>query len=393
MIENASLENTENRSSPSASTITDTRRNTPFPPGLVGDIAAYLHDSAPRPIPEIAIAGALGITSAIAGRGHSINGSGLNLYLMSVAPAGSGKGAIAVGINHLVRSVSIAYQDSGPRSPNILEFIGPSVIDSGSTLHRYLFEKSRSFLSVFNGGNTPMDSTGESGNDLRRVILDLFDRSGPNQILHAIPHVVPQTSLHDSLAEKNLIETTIVKPNFSMICQFRPRQFDEALAQDIKGMNLISRCVVIEYDGPRVAANRDHHLVSPKTEMIDQLGKLAIQSTFLNMHNENIEIEIEPEAKDLMNAFDTECDMNLNNIMTATGSRDACYDNSMCLWKHAYLKALRVAGVIACGQKYVNNGPLVTREIADWSIDLVKSDIESMIKWRDISISSDHSSK
>lgn len=73
------------------------------PPGLVGEIAQFIYAQAPRPVPEIALAGALGMVAGIAGRAYNVSGTGLNQYTLLLAPTGTGKEAIASGIDKLFR--------------------------------------------------------------------------------------------------------------------------------------------------------------------------------------------------------------------------------------------------------------------------------------------------
>ncbi|WBF76964.1 hypothetical protein PSV3_00262 [Septimatrevirus PSV33] len=75
------------------------------PPGLVGEIAQYIYAQAPRPVPEIALAGALGLVAGIVGRAYNISGTGLNQYVLLLAPTGTGKEAIASGIDKLMAQV------------------------------------------------------------------------------------------------------------------------------------------------------------------------------------------------------------------------------------------------------------------------------------------------
>lgn len=53
----------------------------PLPPGLVGMIAQFIHDQAPRPVMDIALVGALGLMAGICGRAYNVSGTGLNGYL------------------------------------------------------------------------------------------------------------------------------------------------------------------------------------------------------------------------------------------------------------------------------------------------------------------------
>src|SRR5699024_7716505 len=70
-----------------------------FPPGLLGQVADFILAAAPRPVPEIALAGAIGLMSGIAGRAYNVSNTGLNQYVLLLAPTGTGKEAMASGID------------------------------------------------------------------------------------------------------------------------------------------------------------------------------------------------------------------------------------------------------------------------------------------------------
>ena len=89
------------------------------PPGLMGEIAKFIHAAAPRPVPEIALAGAIGLMAGICGRAFNVSGTGLNQYILLLAPTGTGKEAAATGINSLMKSI----RSEVPASE---KFIGPA---------------------------------------------------------------------------------------------------------------------------------------------------------------------------------------------------------------------------------------------------------------------------
>ncbi len=46
------------------------------PPGLVGEVAQFIYKAAPRPVPEIALVGAIGLIAGIVGRCFNISRTG-----------------------------------------------------------------------------------------------------------------------------------------------------------------------------------------------------------------------------------------------------------------------------------------------------------------------------
>ena len=59
------------------------------PPGLMGDIARFIYDAAPRPVAEVALTGAIGLMAGICGRAFNISTTGLNLYCLMLAHTGT----------------------------------------------------------------------------------------------------------------------------------------------------------------------------------------------------------------------------------------------------------------------------------------------------------------
>src|SRR5690349_18475173 len=108
------------------------------PPGLLGQIASYVYDQAPRPVVEIAVAAAIALMSAVCGRSYNVSGTGINTYLLVLARTGTGKEAMASGIDRLITAVTRGV-------PAAAEFIGPAEISSPQALTKYMANTSCSF--------------------------------------------------------------------------------------------------------------------------------------------------------------------------------------------------------------------------------------------------------
>src|SRR5699024_2362830 len=88
-----------------------------FPPGNVGEVAKAIYNMAPRPVPEVAIAGALGLMAGICGKAYATpdDPSGLNLFVLLTARSAIGKNAMHSGIAYLMKDVNqIVYREKGP---------------------------------------------------------------------------------------------------------------------------------------------------------------------------------------------------------------------------------------------------------------------------------------
>ena len=92
-------------------------------------------------MPEIGLAGALGLVAGIVGRAYNISGTGLNQYVLLLAPTGTGKEAIASGIDKLMAQVIRTV-------PAASDFIGPGEIASAQAIIKYMSKGPTSFVSL-----------------------------------------------------------------------------------------------------------------------------------------------------------------------------------------------------------------------------------------------------
>ena len=151
------------------------------PPGLLGEVAQFIYAAAPRPVPEIAIAAAIGLMAGICGRAYNVSSTGLNQYVLLLARTGRGKESIQSGISKLIAHVR-------QQVPSIEECIGPDEIASGPALYKYL-NKNPGFVSVLSEFGLRLasmsDGHGNGANvSLRRMILQLYAKSGFNDVAH-----------------------------------------------------------------------------------------------------------------------------------------------------------------------------------------------------------------
>lgn len=325
-----------------------------FPPGLVGELAHFIYKAAPRPVPEIALAGAIGLMCGIIGRSYNVNNSGLNLYVLLLAPTGTGKEAISSGIDKLVKAVK-------RQVPNIDEFIGPGEINSAQALIKYIDKASPSFVSIVGEfGIFLSQLAGEQINHLtglKKILLDLFHKSGAGQILRPMIY---------SDKEKNT--NPVEAPAVSILGESTPETFYSVLNEDMITNGLLPRFLTIEYYGKRPPSNDESGDVYPDFKLCDSLATIAAHSLQLNSQNTKIEVALTPAAFKMMKEFDVYCDLNINS--TEQGLRKQ-------LWNRGHLKALRLAAVVAVGLNSIN--PCIDVDCADWAIRIVVSDIRNFL--------------
>lgn len=320
-----------------------------LPPGLIGEVTDYIYSSAIRPVPEIALTAALAMVAGVVGRSYNISSTGLNQYIVLLARTGMGKEGAAGGIDALVTSVRSSV-------PMAEEFLGPGTFASGQALTRVL-DKNPCFVSVLGEFGLTLQkicAPNASGPDLmlRKVLLDIFAKSGFNKWLRPSAY---------SDQEKNT--QTVRAPNVTILGESTPENFYGALEASHISEGLVPRFLVIEHTGLRPPKNPNafhpcsHHLMNGL--------RSAFELAITTRANETCcPVQVDRWALGLLDEFDKMADDKINN---ASGEID------MQLWNRAHLKALKLAGLIAVGCNL--HQPIVTKDHAEWAIDLVSRDI------------------
>lgn len=325
------------------------------PPGLIGQIAQFIYAQAPRPVPEIALAGALGLVAGIVGRSYNVSGTGLNQYVLLLAPTGTGKEAIARGIDKLMNAVVRSV-------PSAMEFIGPAEISSQQALSKYMSKTAVSFVSVVGefgiqlklmaSPHAPPHLVG-----LMRMILDLYNKSGQGNMMRPTIY---------SDREKNT--NTIQSPAFTWLGESTPEKFYEALDETMITSGLLPRFTTIEYNGDRPPLNPAHIHALPSFEVIEKLATLCAHSLMLNSQHKAINVETTPEAKRLFDQFDRHCDDQINNSEREVRRH---------LWNRAHIKALKLAALVAVGMNPYE--PTIDVDVATWALNLIVADVRTLL--------------
>jgi len=326
-----------------------------LPPGLIGDIAKFIYNQAPRPVTEIALAGAIGLVAGIVGRAYNVSGTGLNQYMLLLAPTGTGKESIASGIDKLMNCVARAV-------PASCDFIGPSKISSEQALIKHLSKMVPSFVSIVGEFGiqlklmaSPFAAPHMQG--LLSCLLDIFNKSGEGKIL--------RPSIYSD-RDKNT--TSVLSPAMTMIGESTPEKFYEALDESMISSGLLPRFTMIEYHGERPALNPGHMTAQPSFDCIEKLSTLCAHALMLNSQNKAVHVVCTPDAQNLFDTFDKHCDTNIN-----TSDREVRRH----LWNRAHIKAMKLAALVAVGLNPYN--PEIDLAGATWAINLIVADVRNML--------------
>lgn len=325
------------------------------PPGIMGEFARFVYANAPRPVPEIAIAAAIGMMSSI-GRAYNVSRTGLNLYTMLVAPTGTGKEAVHRGITEIVESMRTANTlKNGPAS-----LLGPSDFASVQGLLR-TFAKQKSFVSCvgeFGLRLSAMASQRAAPNEkaIMRTLLDIYQKSGKGQKLLSTAYADKANNIED-----------IEAPSLSIVGETTPQTLKEQIDESVITSGLFPRFIVIEYTGARVPVNP--HMGQTPLSNIDHIRAFFMHAIDRIVRDDPQEVYETPEATALLRQIDDECDAKIN-----AGPDVSELDRH--LWTRVKLNVQKLAALVAVGCDYLN--PLVTREHVEWAQSVVMPGVERL---------------
>jgi hypothetical protein len=338
---------------------------TPWPPGFLGQVAKYLFCHAPSPVPEYAIATAIGFFAGICGRGWIYSNTGLNHDIVVLGESGTGKNIVHQGIANLTRQLHStpigtfivnAKMASAPAllknvagNPCFLQLIG----EVGKMYRAYA--KSRH---------------GDNLDQLFTAKLDLWERSGPDGSGVGILY---------SDAEKNVEASVVNGIAHSTLGESTPTVFYGALDTDMMNDGLLSRLWIIEYEGDDPAFN-EHRMHTLPKELVSYLSNL-VRAAAGRLNQQPIDHT--PQAVALIRQFSDECRDGKYNAGKDPAQRQ--------LWVRAYEKVIRLAALLAVADNY--KLPKVEIVHVEWAIDMLRHanlTVQRRVCDGDISDDADH---
>jgi hypothetical protein len=326
----------------------------PFPSGLLGELAQFLYEAAPRPARDVALAGAIGLLAGITGRAYNVNGTGLNQYILLLAQTGIGKDAIASGTGKLLSEVQKSC-------PSVSDFRGPGELVSSAGLIKWLDRKPCCYSILGEFGKKLKEMAAPNANShlqgVSRILLQLYSKSGHGQTLDPMAY-----------SEKEKNTPAIPSPALTIFGESVPENFYEALDESMIADGLLPRFLVWEYTGSRTYLNENANSVVPSLSIISKINDLAAYclSTMQRQVVHNIPFSTEAWVK--FQEFDK---------WTTDEINQSTIDVHRQLWNRAHLKALKLAALRAVGDHYLQ--PQVNLEHTMWATELVVAQTRRLI--------------
>ncbi len=325
-----------------------------WPPGFAGALAGFVYRSAPRPVKEVAIVAALGWLAGVCGKMWNIPGSGLNLYIILVARSAVGKEAMHGGLGALCAKLSESV-------PSAREFVDFTDFASGPALVKRCAENP-CFVNVAGEWGRKLKRLSQDGDrdgpmqQLRTVMTNLYQKSGPASVVGGIGY---------SNKENNIASISGVA--YSMIGESTPGTFYDSLTESMMEDGFLSRFTIVEYNGERPPANYQPQLV-PDAPLVERCIEMLMQAkTLMGNRSAPVQVQRDQEAATLMNAFDHECDSEINK------TNDEAWRQ---MWNRAHLKMMRIAALLAVGDN--PKEPCINKDHTEWALGLIRRDIAIM---------------
>jgi hypothetical protein len=332
------------------------------PPGFLGEIAQFIFANSVHPVREVATAAAIAFLSGICGREFNISNTGLNHYIVVLAPTGGGKEGAADGISRLISYVA-------EKAPAIEQFIGPAEIASPQALIKHLSTVSPCFLSHKGEmGLWLQDLTDKFAHanerGMRKILLDLFMKSGAESMFRG--------SIYSDKA-KNV--AAVRAPAFTLFGDATPDTFYKSVDEENVEEGFINRFCVVECDmEEQPVYNEAHGTIEPDAGLITFISQLIRK--IVNMQGskekelQTVKISQTPDAYKAQMEFLDEC------TRKTYENRDSAEAK---IYSRAHLRVLRLAGLVSVGMS--PNCPVVTAEAVEWARKFIVSGIAN-VTWR-----------
>lgn len=326
-----------------------------FPPGLLGQLAQFILDAAPRPVPDIALAGAIALMSGVTGRAYNTyTGAGLNQYLLLLAPTGTGKDAISSGISKLFSAVA-------SQVPASSDFRGPGELVSSAGLIKWMDKKPvvLSILGEIGLLMQQMASTNANAHlkGLQRTLLQLYSKSGKGNTFDPSAY---------SDKEKNT--GFINAPSLTIIGESVPHNFYEYLDDSMISSGLLPRFAIFEYEGERPYLQEGKEFVQPPFALVQSLADLMAQALTISNNNATHIVPADAPSMVKFREFERWTTDQINNSNNEVVRH---------LWNRGHLKALKLASIYAIGMNPTN--PIIDMDATMWATTMIVKQTEKLI--------------
>lgn len=331
------------------------------PPGKLGELAQFFYDSAPSPVQEIAVAGAIAYAAQFCGRAYNVSGTGLNQYVLCLAPSGMGKDNVKSKVTLLNNYVV----NSGCLIAN--SYRGADEISSGQALIKDISDKPcqlsimGEFVHKLKAISGPRANSSEI--KLKQALLELYTQSGK--------HGAYGRTIY-SEKEKNINE--IISPSFSLFCEGIAHSFNQVVDDYMFMDGFLPRFLIIRYEGKKPYFNKQHDKVVPPPRLVEYIGDLVsyVESiTYPRKEGEKrkvIDVMTCPQVNVLLDR------LSKYQVDQENGTDD---ERKKAIMSRLYINVYKLAGLCAAFENYHN--PVISEEQFNWASNIIYNSMRVFI--------------
>lgn len=321
-----------------------------MPPGLVGEIAEYIYHSAPRPLKEVAIAGALAMMAGICGRQFNVSsGAGLNLYIILLAESGMGKEGAKNGVDRLFAAVR-------KEAPGLGVFLGPRVV-SGPAFEKAVVEHNPCFISFVGEIGVRLQSMlSARGGDplLKAAWLGLYTA--------AVRGGRHQGAFHSKKEDRT---ENVEFPCVSLFGESTPSEYYKAISGANFDDGFVPRFLTLSNRETQIRALNPARGLPPSTGLVERLAGLGQHCVDLQVRDQYVEVRFgEGITAEKIDAYYMAKASNLSPGPLRVS------------WTRAPMLMFKVAALLAVGVNH--NNPTITQDCMDWAARLVEGSISEV---------------
>lgn len=323
-----------------------------YPPGMMGELARYFQSQSVKPIKDFAIAEALAVASGLFGRTYNISGTGLNMYLMMLAPSGSGKSALSKNPENLMTLLERSHGVIGAR-----QFVMSKRFTHENSMFQEFKERSQfcQCLSEFGKVFKNMVSENNSGGALatvRECMTDMYSKSGQFDVAGGMRYATSERSVDLGYAV-----------GYSFLGESVPEPFFDSITPDMFTDGFMSRFLIMHYKG-NVPYDTIYQAQEPPQHLLQHLIQCATGAV-----RALVDINAVPVTQVGLDAYSGKWFADFSRECTDKVNEHGTSPVIASLWTRANLKTLKLAALLAtmdCPSR-----PVIERIHIDWAYDFV----------------------
>ncbi len=328
------------------------QRGIPYPPGRMGELARYMHDTSLKSVQLFAIVEALAVAAAMFGRVYNVSGTGLNIYMMVLASSGTGKSFLSKNPEKFFTILERQEKVMGVR-----KFIMTQKFTHENAMYKE-FQERTSFtqcLSEFGKVFKNMVSVDNQGGALatvREQMTDIYSKSGAFDTVGGLRY----TNQENVVDIKHSV-------SYSFLGESVAEPFFETVTADMFSDGFMSRFLVFEHESKIPYSNPDI-VHAPPNELMKHMAQAALGVMRALGDPQNVQVfnvPFAPEMTAWSKHFDDECTDKANEKQA-----DAVWTS---LWTRCHLKVIKIAALLAVMDNPMQ--PLIVKEHIDWATNFV----------------------